>query len=99
MDFNKMYEGKFGPGSRSLFGASAWDVLLLLQRVMPEVLKEAKPGTVEFRTALRDKMERVKDMVATQGVYNLTPQDHCGADERGQVLVEIKNGKWVYVPE
>ncbi len=98
-DFNDKYEQKFGPGTRSLFAATAWDAFLLLSRALPNALKVAKPGTAEFREAVRDSLEDVKDLVGTQGVFNMTPTDHCGADERAQVLVTINDGNWILVNE
>jgi branched-chain amino acid transport system substrate-binding protein len=57
-------------------------------------LKKAKPGTPEFRAALRDALENVKNVVGTHGVYNMTPTDHNGLDERARVLVHVVNGEW-----
>jgi branched-chain amino acid transport system substrate-binding protein len=61
----KAYEAAYGADSRNSFGAHAWDAGLLLQRAIPEALKKAKPGTPEFRVALRDAMENVKEMPQT----------------------------------
>jgi len=97
LSYVKAFEKTHGPGSTSLFGGMAWDAYLFLEHVVPVALKKAKPGTPEFRLALRDALEHVKDLVVTQGVYNLTKADHNGADERSQVLVEVKDGKWKYV--
>ena len=54
---------------------------------MPAALKKAKPGTPEFREALRDALENVKNVVGTHGVYNMTAKDHNGLDSRARVLV------------
>ncbi len=97
MEFVSAYETKFGPGSRSLFGATAWDAMLLVRAAVPGALKVAAPGTPAFRKALRDEMENVKNLMASSGVYNMTPKDHIGTDDRAQVLVKIENGKWVLV--
>jgi branched-chain amino acid transport system substrate-binding protein len=76
-----------------------YDAGLLLQRAIPAALRKGKPGTPEFRSALRDALEQTRDLVATQGVYNMTPADHSGFDERGRVLVTVKDGKWELVAE
>ncbi len=76
------------------FGANVYDAGLLLQRAVPQALKKGKPGTAEFRIALRDALEATKELVATQGVYNMTPADHSGFDARGRVLVTVKDGKF-----
>jgi len=93
----KLYEGAHGPQSRSGFGAHAWDAFLLIQQAVPEALKKAKPGTPEFREAMREALERTRDLPATHGVFNMTAQDHFGLDQRGRVLVEIVNGEWKLV--
>ena len=49
----RIYEGKYGPG-RNPFGAYAYDGLKLIEAAIPVALKRAKPGTPEFRAALRD---------------------------------------------
>ncbi len=97
MEWVKVYEGKHGPGSRALFGATAWDAFLFLKEAAPGALKAGAPGTPAFRRALRDGVERVKNLVASQGVYSMSEKDHVGADHRAQVLVKIENGKWVLV--
>ena len=89
------YEAKYGKDSRSTFGGHAWDAYLLLARAIPEALKKAKPGTQEFRAALRDALENIKELVATHGVYTMTPLEHNGLDNRARTMIKIDNGKWV----
>ena len=89
------YEAKYGKDSRSTFGGHAWDAYLLLNHAVPEALKKAKPGTKEFRAALRDALENTKELVATHGVYTMTAQDHNGLDNRARTMIKIDNGKWV----
>ena len=97
LDYVKRYEDKYGHGTRSLFGATAWDAQLWLNAAIPAALKKGKPGTPEFRTALRDSIEGLKEFVGSQGVFNLSDKDHNGVDQRSQVLVKIENGQWKLV--
>ncbi len=76
------------------FGANVFDAGLLLEQAIPVAAKAAKPGTPEFRGALRDALEKTHELVATQGVYNMSPQDHSGFDKRGRELITVKNGQW-----
>jgi branched-chain amino acid transport system substrate-binding protein len=92
-DYIGKYEAKFG--QRSTFGGHAWDASLLLQKAIPEALKKAQPGTREFRAALRDALEGVKESVGTHGVYTMTTADHLGFDNRARVMLQIVDGKWV----
>jgi branched-chain amino acid transport system substrate-binding protein len=96
--FQKRYEGKFGPGSVAAFASYTWDAGLLLEHAVPVALKKAQPGTVEFRTALRDAMEAIRNEPSTNGVVNMSATDHLGLDQRARVMVEIRNGDWKYVP-
>ena len=60
-------------------------------------MKKGKPGTIQFREALRDAMENVKNVTGVQAVYNMTPADHSGIDQRGMVMVKVENGTWKLV--
>ena len=92
------YEAAFGKGSASTFGGHAWDVGLLLQSAIPVALKKgAQPGTPAFRAALRDALESVKELAGAHGVFNMSPTDHLGLDQRARVMVKIENGTWKYV--
>lgn len=97
VDFLQRYEGKYGANSRSLFAATAWDVMLMITQASREALKKAKPGTPEFRSALRDGLENLHEFVAAEGVFTMSPKDHNGVDARSQVLVRIENGGWKLV--
>ena len=81
------------------FGANVYDAGLLLQQAIPVAAKTAKPGTKEFRAALRDSLEQTQELVGTQGVYNMTAADHSGFDRRGRVMLTVKDGKWALLPE
>lgn len=76
------------------FGANVYDAGLLLQSAIPVAAKHAQPGTPEFRSALRDALEQVQELVATQGVYTMSPEDHSGFDERGRVMITVQDGQW-----
>jgi branched-chain amino acid transport system substrate-binding protein len=93
----KAYEGKFGAGSITQFSGHAFDVAQILKRVVPVALKSAKPGTQEFRNALLKAIESEKEIPCSHGVYNFTPTDHAGLDERGRVLLTVKDGTWALV--
>ena len=87
------YEAKFGP--RSTFGGHAYDAVALLTRAVPDAAKSAKPGSKEFRAALRNALEGAKDVVGVHGVFTMSPGDHNGLDNRGRMMMTIKDGKWM----
>ncbi|MEZ5738412.1 MAG: hypothetical protein R3E68_02385 [Burkholderiaceae bacterium] len=93
-DFVKSFVGKFGPTAATVFGAHAFDASKILEVAIPVAKAKAKPGTPEFHAALRDAIEGVKNVAGTNGVYNFSPTDHYGLDERGSVMVQVVNGDW-----
>lgn len=97
-DYIAAYEKQFG-SKPATFGANTWDGGILLQRAIPDALKVAKPGTEAFRVALRDSLEKQRDVVGTQGVFNMSATNHNGMDERARVLVIVKDGKFRLLPE
>ena len=98
LDYVGAYE-KVYASKPATFGANVYDAGLLLQKAIPEAAKKGKPGTPEFRVALRDALEQTKELVGTQGVFNMTPADHSGFDKRGRELMQLKDGKWMLIPE
>ena len=92
------YEGAYGKGSVSTFGGHAWDAGLLMSAAVPVALKKAQPGTPEFRAALRDALEGVKELPGAHGIFNMSATDHLGMDQRARVMVKIENGAWKYQP-
>lgn len=95
--FVQAFEGKYGAGSRNLFGAYMYDISIILQRTVPVALKKGKPGTPEFRDGLRAALESERDIAGAQAVYNFTATDRNGVDARGVVLLTVKGGKWAIV--
>jgi branched-chain amino acid transport system substrate-binding protein len=92
------YEKQFG-SKPATFGANTWDGGILLTRAIPVALKAGKPGTEAFRVALRDALEKERDVVGTQGVFNMSETNHNGMDERARVLVTVRDGKFRLMPE
>lgn len=98
MAYITAYEAAHGKGSVSTFGGHAWDAGLLMAAAVPVALKKAQPGTAEFRAALRDALEGVKELPGAHGIFNMSPNDHLGLDQRARVMVKIENGGWKYQP-
>ena len=94
MAFNKAYEEAYGADNRNAFAGYTYDAWAVLDAAAPGALKKARPGTPEFRQALRDSMENAKDVVGVHGIYNMSPQDHSGTDQRARVMVKVEGGNW-----
>ena len=97
-DYVRRYEASNGPGTVATFGAHAYDAALMLDAAIPTALQSARPGTPEFRAALRDALEGLHELVLTHGISDMTPQDHNGFDKRARVMVTIQGGAWKLLP-
>ena len=100
MEYTKLYNDKFGEGSVSVFGGHMWDATALINAAIPKAIaSDRQPGSERFRVAMRDALENNKDVGGVHGIFNTTPEDHTGLDERARVMVKIVDGKWVYQPD
>ncbi|MFA5702092.1 MAG: ABC transporter substrate-binding protein [Advenella sp.] len=100
MDFTERYEAKYGPNTATQFAGDAWGAWIVADKAVSRVIKKGiKPGTIEFRNALRDEIENTKDLIVPNGVLNISPSDHQGFDARAAVMGTIKDGKFVYAGE
>jgi branched-chain amino acid transport system substrate-binding protein len=89
------YEAKYGANSRSQFAGHSYDAFEVLKRVVPVALKIAKPGTPEFREAIRQALLSEREIACSQGVYNFTEKDRYGLDDRSRIILTVKDGKYL----
>ena len=94
MRFISEYDKVYGAHSANQFAAHAFDTYLLLQKIVPMALKKAKPGTPEFRAALKEALETMGRTPISQGVLNYTATDHFGYTPETGVLLKVVNGGW-----
>jgi branched-chain amino acid transport system substrate-binding protein len=97
-DYVARYDAANGAGSVNNFGAHANDAMLLIRAAIPAALAKGKPGTQEFRDALRDGLEGLKEVTLDHGIANMSATDHNGFDTRARVMVTVKNGAWSLLP-
>jgi branched-chain amino acid transport system substrate-binding protein len=95
IDFVQKYEKAMGPNSRNQFAGHSYDAGIVLEKVLPVALKKAKPGTAEFRAAIRDAMETMGRTVFAHGVMNWTKDDHWGYTMETGVMLKVVDGKFV----
>lgn len=98
MKFVESYEKMNGPGSRNQLGAHSYDGYLLLEQVLPVALKKAKPGTPEFRAALRDAIEASQGVAVSHGVLDYSATDHWGFRPDAGVILKVVNSDWKLEP-
>ena len=96
LDFTRRYEAAYGEGTVTQFAADAWGAWMLIANAVPQALNSAKPGTVEFRSALRAALENTRELTVPQGVINMNARDHVGLDQRSRVMGRIQGGRFTY---
>lgn len=96
--FVQAYEKQFGAGTRNTLAGHSYDLYLLLEQVVPVAKQKAKPGTPEFRAALKEAMETAKPLVVSNGVLQYTAQDHWGFAPDAGVVMKVVNGDWKLEP-
>jgi branched-chain amino acid transport system substrate-binding protein len=94
IDFVQQYEKAYGAGSRNQFAGHGYDALMVLEKAVPAALKSGKPGTKEFRAALRSAFETMGRTVVSHGVLNWTKDDHWGYTLETGVMLKVVNGDW-----
>jgi len=95
IDFVTKYEGAVGPNTRNQFAGHAYDAQIVLEKILPVALKKAKPGTPEFRAAIKDAMEGMGRTIFSHGVMNWSATDHWGYTNETGVMLKVADGKFV----
>jgi len=98
MAFRAAYQKANGMPTTDGFSAYSFDAWLVFLDAAKRAMATAKPGTPEFRTALKNAIFTTKDLVGTHAIYNFRPGESYGVDERSLVLVRLVGGKWKYEP-
>jgi branched-chain amino acid transport system substrate-binding protein len=86
------YRAVNGGQSPAYFGAILYDSVILLEHAIPGALKAGKPGTPEFRAALRDQLEHGESVYLNSGLSTMSPTNHNGYDEKSAFLITVENG-------
>ncbi|AEJ40630.1 Extracellular ligand-binding receptor [Sulfobacillus acidophilus TPY] len=87
--FDKVYQASAGPAN--MFGGFGYDAVYLFR----DALLAAGPNPTP--TAVRNALEHLKYDGVT-GVMDLTPTNHNGLDPRSEVLTQIVDDQWKWVP-
>lgn len=83
--FKQNYETKYGE-EVSTFAGHAYDALWLVLKAIE--ITDADRGLI------RGGLEATKNFVGTAGVFNMSPDDHCGLTEDAFVMVTVKDGEF-----
>jgi branched-chain amino acid transport system substrate-binding protein len=86
MAYKKDYEDRYKEDV-STFGGHPYDALLILTEAIRKA-GSADPAKV------RDAIEGLKGLAATDGIFNFSPQDHCGLTIDAFEMLTVKDGKF-----
>ena len=92
--FGQKYEALTGKPGLSPFAGHSNDFMLVMEKAIPLALKKAKPGTGEFRVALRDTLDTMGRTPISHGVMNWTKDDHWGYTNETGIMTVVKGGKF-----
>ena len=93
--YRAAYEKANGAPPTDGFSPYAFDGwVVFLDAAKRALAAGAKPGTVEFREALRQALFATTEVVGTHAIYNFTPASSYGVDTRARVLVRLEQGRW-----
>ena len=94
MDFVQKFEAAHGANTRNQFAGHSYDFQVAMEKALPLALKKAKPGTPQFRAAVRDSLETMGRTVFAHGVMNWTAADHWGYTLETGVMTKVVDGKF-----
>jgi branched-chain amino acid transport system substrate-binding protein len=94
VNFVQQFEKTYGPNSRNQFAGHSYDFQVAMEKVLPMALKKAKPGTPEFRAAIRDGLEGMGRTIFAHGVMNWTKDDHWGYTMETGVMLKVVDGQF-----
>ena len=99
-DYPKAYDAKYGEGKAEMFAVQAYDAVGLSVDAIRRYVASGKKGDLEqTRKDLRDELEKTHEYAGAVGIFNFTPTDHVGLDERTLFLTQIKNGQFRLIKE
>jgi branched-chain amino acid transport system substrate-binding protein len=84
--YSKDYEAKY-KGEPGTFGGHAYDSIMIIT----EALKKVGPDKMKIKDYIETK---IKKWPGTGGIFNISPDDHCGLDKSAFEMVVVKNGDW-----
>lgn len=96
--FRAAYQKVNGAPTTDGFSAYSFDAWLVFLGAADRALKTTKPGTPEFRTALKEEIFKTKELPGVHSVYNFKKGEIYGVDERSLVVVKLENGLWKFEP-
>lgn len=93
-DYREAYKKTHGEEPYDVFSGYAFDAWLVVAKAAERIPDSIKPGTEEYRLALRDAINETKNLPTTQGVITYTPDDSYGISKDAVIIVKLNDGRW-----
>ncbi|KQZ46657.1 hypothetical protein ASD54_21845 [Rhizobium sp. Root149] len=94
-DFFNKFNSTYGKDKADAISGFGYDSGLLATQAIEKALKKAKPGTPEFRVAVRDGMREIDRLPGTHSIYTFAdPKWPWGVGDDATFLVTVKGGNW-----
>lgn len=96
MKLKTIYEAAYGTGKLNNFSAYAWDgIQIVTVAAQTALAKGTKPGTPEFRKALRDALEQIRDVKGVLGTISFSPSKRIAYDGSSLAMITIRGNRFV----
>jgi branched-chain amino acid transport system substrate-binding protein len=86
-----------GEWTNDAFAAYGYDGWLIMSDAVKRAAGKGRPGTPEYRQALRDALYQTTELAGAQAIYNFRPGSPYGADERSRVIVQWQTDRFKLV--
>ncbi len=89
MQYKENYESRFNDHV-STFGGHAWDALHLIAKALEKAGDDPE--------GIRDELEKMR-FVGISGIFEFSPDDHCGLDKSAFEMLTVQDGKFVVLED
>lgn len=94
LDFIQRFNETHSTQGVDVIAGYNYDASILFEAAAREALKTSKPGTEEFREALRTAMHALTDVVGVTATFTYQEGSSDGVGPEATILVTAKDGSW-----
>lgn len=94
LDFIERFNAKHATEGVDVIAGYNFDASILFEAAARQALKTAKPGTPEFREALRSAMHSLSGVVGVTASFNYKEGSSDGVGPEATIVVTAKDGAW-----
>lgn len=101
-EFVQAYDAQYGKNKADQYAGYSWDAVRMIVAAyegLDDAQAAAASGSDERRQALRQAIEALQEYKGVSGVFNFTPQDHLGLDDRAIYLTRVEDGRFQLIGE